>query len=89
MPDLRRAHCRNCRKHRDEVGEISWGGLCANCGEAILIENVVGLHTKSGVPWQRWRMGYAIKLFGPEVTAALSSAGYFRVTPLDETPITE
>jgi hypothetical protein len=34
-------------------------------------------------------MGYASKLFGPEVTAALSSAGYFKVTPLDESPLTE
>jgi hypothetical protein len=36
-----------------------------------------------GVPWQRWRMGYARSLFGPEATAALDKAGYFRV-PLDD-----
>jgi predicted ATP-dependent serine protease len=83
MSDRTRAHCQNCGAHRDKVGPISWTGKCGACAEAILLENVVGLHTRSGVPWQRWRMGYARSLFGPEATAALDKAGYFRV-PLDD-----
>jgi hypothetical protein len=80
VPDLRRAHCRNCGRHRDAAGAISWRGLCRPCGYDILIENIDGLHTKTGVPWQRWRFGQTRSLLGDDVANALYHAGVF--TPL-------
>lgn len=80
MPDRRRANCRNCRRNRVECGDISWSGLCAECARVLLLDNIDGMHTMSGVPYFRWKMGYAAKLFGPEATAALAAAGYFGET---------
>lgn len=86
MPDARRSTCRTCRRSRDEVGLISWAGLCGDCAKDALIENLDGLHTKSGVPWQRWRFGQARFLLGPEVANALYNSGAFSV-PLDDLEI--
>lgn len=63
MPDLRRAHCirkrGGCGRHFSEVGPISWGGLCGDCGPRKFIENADGLHTHSGPALERWRRGMA------------------------------
>ena len=59
MTDHRRAICTCCGRHRDEVGELSWTGLCANCWPAILEENVMGIHRKSGMPHRRRLRGIA------------------------------
>jgi hypothetical protein len=83
MPDLRRANCRECGQHKAQVGDISWSGLCSDCARRLFITNLEGLHTKSGVPWQRYRLGVSSYVFGPEVTAALFKAGVF-APPLDE-----
>ena len=83
MPDFRRASCRNCGAHKSKVGPISWGGYCGDCARDLLVANIHGLHTKSGVPWQRWKIGVAENALGPEVTAALFKAGIF-APPLDE-----
>jgi hypothetical protein len=80
MPDRRRANCRHCGRNREECGDISWSGACVECGKAILLDNIDGIHERNGIPWARWKMGYARRLFGPEATAALAQAGYFTVT---------
>jgi len=60
--DRRRARCVVCKRHRDEVGELSWTGLCGECGTTIHNDNAIGISTKSG-PYHRRRMrGYAIWL---------------------------
>lgn len=59
MPDRRRARCKDCGRHRDTVGLLSWTGLCGDCGKVRLEENVDGLHTFSGEPLLRWRRGLA------------------------------
>jgi len=53
MGDSRRATCSSCGKHRDEVGELSWNGLCVICWPAILKENVMGIHERRGWPHER------------------------------------
>jgi hypothetical protein len=42
--------------------------LCADCGEGILVDNVVGLHTHSGTPHERWRRAMAASVGGVLVT---------------------
>lgn len=56
---------------------MSWTRLCADCGEGILVDNVVGLHTHSGTPHERWRRAMAASVGGVLVTdleAALDAA---------------
>lgn len=57
--DIRRAWCKGCGKHRDEVGTLSWTGLCTPCAVARVAENVDGLYYMKGAPLQRWRRGMA------------------------------
>lgn len=57
MGDQRRAWCKSCDKHRDEVGTLSWTGLCTPCAIARVAENVDGLYYMRGEPLQRWRRG--------------------------------
>lgn len=59
MADRRRAHCRCCGKHRDEVGEITWAGNCMSCADAILVENIEGIHTRTGYAHRRRLRGIA------------------------------
>lgn len=59
MGDRRRVHCVVCGKHRDEVGELSWSGLCSVDGELIMRMNALGIRDKTG-PYHYKRMrGYA------------------------------
>jgi hypothetical protein len=59
MGDARRAWCKGCGKHRDEVGILSWTGLCTPCAVERVTENVDGLYYMRGEPLQRWRRGLA------------------------------
>jgi hypothetical protein len=79
MPDRRRATCRVCGRHRKQVGPISWGGYCGDCGRELMLDNIDAMHAKSGVPWQRYRFGLARSLLGPEAANALFAAGFFDV----------
>lgn len=59
MGDRRRRHCVVCNRHRDEVGELSWSGLCGDCGVLIQNANAIGISTQTG-PYHHKRMrGYA------------------------------
>lgn len=59
MADRRRARCKNCGKRREDVGLISWGGYCGECGKELLIANVDGLHYHRADVLLRWRRGIA------------------------------
>ena len=63
VPDFRRQVCRpnkgGCGKHADEVGPISWYGLCIVCATEHVTENIEGLAAMSGRPLERWRHGMA------------------------------
>ena len=83
MPDKRRANCQECGRHKDECGDISWSGLCNDCGHTRLWENIDGMHTKSGFVYQRYKLGAVTGMFGKDVAAAMFKAGLFTV-PLDE-----
>jgi len=43
---------------------MSWKGQCPACSEARLRENVIGLHTHSGVAIHRWRRAMAASVGG-------------------------
>lgn len=59
MPDHRRRTCRRCRQHESEVGAITWGGYCIDCGLAMERENVEQMVTRSGPQWAKWRRAMA------------------------------
>lgn len=83
MPDKRRKRCRICNRHESEVGPISWGGLCPDHSLSRLVENMDGIHQRSGPAYERRRYGIAVHEFGPRVALALKQAGVFG-TALDE-----
>lgn len=76
-PDYRR--CRGCGRHASEVGPLSWTRQCEACGKARLLENIDGIHTKTGPAFLRWRIGMAATVLPPEITVALIEAGAFGV----------
>ncbi len=57
----RRATCRECGKHRREVGQISRSGYCADCGYARLLEVHAQMHLKRGEYWERFQRGLALR----------------------------
>ena len=59
MPDFRRANCQTCGRHRDEVGGISWSGLCRDCALHAVGENLEALETKSGYNYRVYLRGMA------------------------------
>jgi len=83
MPDHRRVKCKYCGGHKRDVGDISWSGLCRECGHLVMLENIDGMHTKSGFVYMRYKLGAARGLFGEEVAQAMWKSGIFTV-PIDE-----
>lgn len=57
MATPHRAYCKTCRKHRDEVGRISWAGYCREHGKAAMNSNVDQMHAKRGPNFTAWRSG--------------------------------
>lgn len=55
MADRRRASCRRCRRHRSEVGPISWGGYCGPCGIAAYHNAADQIHYHVGPEFHYWR----------------------------------
>jgi hypothetical protein len=55
MGDKRRAHCRECGGHRDDVGTISWSGLCLTCGHRLHAQSLDELKAHDGVIYRHWR----------------------------------
>lgn len=51
--------CRGCDAKASDDVHISATGLCPECGDARLRENVTGLKTMSGEVARRWRHGMA------------------------------
>ena len=82
-PDYRR--CRECGRHASEAGPLSHTRLCADCGMAILGENVMQIHAGHGPYFERRRYGIALREFGPRVALALKQAGVFDTPSVDAT----
>lgn len=74
MPDFRRANCKNCKRHRDECGPLSWSGLCAICGPMLAEQNADDLHFHRGEGLRRWRLGMAASIGAVLVDEADESA---------------
>jgi hypothetical protein len=54
MPDARRTTCQICRKHKSEVGDISWRGNCRACGRARADQAMDELHYGHGPMFDLW-----------------------------------
>jgi hypothetical protein len=59
MSDPHRASCQGCGRHRDEVGGISWSGLCRDCALRAVETNLEALDTRQGYNYTRWLRGMA------------------------------
>lgn len=59
MGDRRRARCQGCGRHRSEVDNISWTGLCRDCALQAVDSNLEALETRSGYNYTRWLRGMA------------------------------
>lgn len=72
MPDYRRQTCRGCGGHSSEVGPISWGGLCLDCGKANVKTAIDEMAAHSGPTFARWRAGVILAAGGslPEKLSA-------------------
>ena len=59
MTDARRARCKRCGKHRDEVGELTWSGYCIEHAREAVESNVEQMQARSGPNFTRWRRSMA------------------------------
>jgi hypothetical protein len=59
-PDLRRANCQRCGKHRDEAGSISWEGLCRDCAIAAVGQNIEQMMDRRGPNFDTARPSLAV-----------------------------
>lgn len=50
-----RASCKRCGVSRETCGHLSRRGNCLPCGIAAETANLVGLKTKTGPAYERWR----------------------------------
>lgn len=57
MADPHRVHCQSCGRSRYDVGNISWSGLCLDCGITAQAENIEGITLKKGYPYLQWKRG--------------------------------
>jgi hypothetical protein len=62
------SRCRCCKRPRDAVGGLSRSALCAHCSIHIVRDNLLGLKTRQGEYYDRWRNGvidHAASLYPP------------------------
>ena len=59
MGDARRAICKDCNGHRDDVGVLSWRGYCSICGPKRAEFAADDLHYHRGPYFERWRVNIA------------------------------
>jgi hypothetical protein len=64
MPDARRKFCKECGRHVDEVGPLSWSGLCSDHSKERLVSNIDQMHSRSGPNFQKWRRSMAASVGG-------------------------
>lgn len=57
MPRTDYANCKNCGRHRSEVGLMSRHRLCTECSTLLLVDNVQQMLARSGPNWTKWRRG--------------------------------
>jgi hypothetical protein len=73
MPQHARATCRNCSRHKSEVGPISWRGYCGECGPALQDARLDDLHHHRGPYFKAWRRSMAASVGGVLVDDVLDA----------------
>lgn len=79
-----RIGCNQCGTIRAFAEWLSWRGLCPDCGETNLVENLWGLVTPGSVPWKRHKVAVQVAHMGahkvttpsPEMISFLRTRGY-------------
>jgi hypothetical protein len=64
VPDLRRKNCNVCHGNVEQVGPISWSGLCERCAVERAASNYLALINHSGPDFNRWRRAIAASVGG-------------------------
>lgn len=59
MAKHRPYRCRSCLGWSHEVGQISWGGLCAHCGDERLTAHRDAMANKRGPEYEAWLLACA------------------------------
>lgn len=85
MPKPTYAKCRECGRHRNDVGELSHSRLCTECSTARLYANNLQIHHKRGPFYERRIYGMVQAELGPRVAMALKQSGVFAAV-LDPPP---
>jgi len=52
-----RVTCKLCGRHRDECGQLSARGKCADCGDGRMSENLAQLRQHAGPHYRAWQRG--------------------------------
>ena len=73
--ESKRTTCKRCHKHKSEVGEISWGGNCKECGNLAALANSRGLRTHSGEEFLHYRRRI-VAAFGGVLLDDMPEKGY-------------
>jgi hypothetical protein len=74
MPDTRRKTCRICGRHINEVGPLSWTGLCPDDSVAELTDNVHQMIGRRGPNFDKWRRSMAACVGGVLIDDVLPPA---------------
>lgn len=56
--------CRDCGTLRTSDYGFSHRGLCPDCGETHLVENLHGLTDPQSVPYKNWRFQWEVSAYG-------------------------
>jgi hypothetical protein len=68
-----RQRCRNCDRHRNEVGDLSTRGYCQGCGATLRAQNLVQLVAHDGPYFDHWRARSLAALGVPDLDAPETS----------------
>jgi len=75
MPRLDYKRCRGCGRPTTETGPLSHVRLCERCGAERMVANNLQIHAKAGPFYEKRRLGYAMREFGPRVVQAMIQTG--------------
>jgi hypothetical protein len=73
--------CTVCGVTRSET-RISTRGKCKRCAVQAQLDNVDGIEARSGLAYQRWRLGIVLSQLPGDVVASIYKAGLFDSEPV-------
>lgn len=59
MANTTRVHCKRCKKHKGDVGDLTWRGYCETCSLIVREQVIDDMHYHRGEYFDRWRRAMA------------------------------